>query len=104
MPEAPPPGPAPTTRTSTRRPYPRFALGSRSRQESGHQAARPVRRRARTRRDRMKIAVCVKQIPDPAVPGKLEADHTLDRPGKLILDDSASYGVEMALQPADKAG
>src|SRR5450432_4047185 len=52
----------------------------------------------------MNIAVCVKQIPDPAVPGKLEADHTLERVGKLILDDSDSYGVEMALQLADKAG
>ena len=52
----------------------------------------------------MNIAVCVKQIPDPAVPGKLEADHTLERAGKLILDDSDAYGVEMALQLADKAG
>ena len=30
----------------------------------------------------MNIAVCVKQIPDPAVPGKLDADHTLDRVGQ----------------------
>ncbi len=52
----------------------------------------------------MNIAVCVKQIPDPAVPGKLEADHTLERAGKLILDDSDAYGVEMALQLVDKAG
>jgi len=52
----------------------------------------------------MNIAVCVKQIPDPAVPGKLDADHTLDRSGKLILDDSDAYGVEMALQLAEKAG
>jgi electron transfer flavoprotein beta subunit len=52
----------------------------------------------------MQIAVCVKQIPDPAVPGKLDADHTLDRSGKLILDDSDSFGVEMALQLAEKAG
>src|SRR4051812_24960959 len=52
----------------------------------------------------MNIAVCVKQIPDPAVPGKLEADHTLERAGKLILDDSDSYGVEMSLQLAEKAG
>ena len=51
----------------------------------------------------MNIAVCVKQIPDPAEPGKLEADHTLDRSGKLILDESDSYGVEMALQLVDKA-
>ena len=32
----------------------------------------------------MNIAVCVKQIPDPAVPGKLQADHTLERAGKLM--------------------
>ena len=46
----------------------------------------------------MNVAVCVKQIPDPAVPGSLDADHTLNRDGKLILDESDSYGVEMALQ------
>ena len=53
---------------------------------------------------RMNVVVCVKQIPDPAEPGKLEADNTLDRSGKLILDESDSYGVEMALQLADAAG
>jgi electron transfer flavoprotein beta subunit len=52
----------------------------------------------------MNIAVCVKQIPDPADPGALNADHTLKRDGKLILDESDSYGVEMALQLVDKAG
>src|SRR2546423_8988265 len=52
----------------------------------------------------MNIAVCVKQIPDPAEPGALNADHTLKRDGKLILDESDSYGVEMALQLCDKAG
>src|SRR6187455_1476012 len=52
----------------------------------------------------MNIAVCVKQIPDPAEPGALNADHTLKREGKLILDESDSYGVEMALQLVDKAG
>ncbi len=52
----------------------------------------------------MNIAVCVKQIPDPSVPGKLEEDHTLERSGKQILDDSDAYGVEMALQLAEKAG
>src|SRR6266852_5216850 len=51
----------------------------------------------------MNVAVCVKQIPDPAVPGALTADHTLDRSGKLILDESDSYGVEMALQLVDAA-
>lgn len=49
----------------------------------------------------MNVVVCVKQIPDPATPGSLDpATHTLDRSGKLILDDSDSYGVEMALQLA----
>jgi electron transfer flavoprotein beta subunit len=53
----------------------------------------------------MNIAVCVKQIPDPAVPGELDSEtKTLKREGKLILDDSDAYGVEMALQLADKAG
>ncbi|MGH9091475.1 MAG: electron transfer flavoprotein subunit beta/FixA family protein [Acidimicrobiales bacterium] len=49
----------------------------------------------------MNVVVCVKQIPDPAAPGSLDpTTHTLDRSGKLILDDSDSYGVEMALQLA----
>ena len=53
----------------------------------------------------MNIAVCVKQIPDPATPGELDPEtKTLEREGKLILDESDSYGVEMALQLADKAG
>ena len=47
----------------------------------------------------MNVAVCVKQIPDPASPRKLDPNtHTLVRDGKLILDDSDAYGVEMALQ------
>jgi electron transfer flavoprotein beta subunit len=53
----------------------------------------------------MHVVVCVKQIPDPAVPGELDPNtHTLKREGKLILDESDSYGVEMALQLVDKAG
>jgi len=52
----------------------------------------------------MNVVVCVKQIPDPAVPGSLAADYTLDRAGKLILDESDSYGVEMGLQLVDAAG
>src|SRR6202023_1617927 len=51
------------------------------------------------------VVVCVKQIPDPAAPPALEpGTHTLDRSGKLILDESDAYGVEMALQLADAAG
>jgi electron transfer flavoprotein beta subunit len=53
----------------------------------------------------MNIVVCVKQIPDPATPGELDPEtKTLKREGKLILDESDGYGVEMALQLADKAG
>src|SRR5436189_4274106 len=52
----------------------------------------------------MNVAVCVKQIPDPATPGQLDDHHWLKREGKLILDESDSYGVEMALQLVDKAG
>ena len=47
----------------------------------------------------MKVAVCVKQIPDPADPGAIDpGTKTLNRDVKLILDESDSYGVEMALQ------
>jgi electron transfer flavoprotein beta subunit len=53
----------------------------------------------------MNVVVCVKQIPDPAAPGALDpTTHTLKREGKLILDDSDSYGVEMALQLVSAAG
>src|SRR6202140_2268654 len=53
----------------------------------------------------MNVVVCVKQIPDPAAPGRFEeGTHTLDRSGKLILDDSDTYGVEMALQLAESSG
>ena len=53
----------------------------------------------------MHVVVCVKQIPDPAVPGELDpSTNALKREGKLILDESDSYGVEMALQLVDKAG
>ncbi len=53
----------------------------------------------------MNIVVCVKQIPDPAMPGQLDPNtKTLKREGKLIMDESDSFGVEMALQLAEKAG
>src|ERR1700723_2622551 len=53
----------------------------------------------------MNVVVCVKQIPDPAAPGALDpGTHTLVRSGKLIMDDSDSYGVEMALQLAGGEG
>ena len=53
----------------------------------------------------MNVVVCVKQIPDPADPGSMDpSSKTLKRDGKLILDESDSYGVEMALQLVDTAG
>src|SRR4051795_9962937 len=53
----------------------------------------------------MNVIVCVKQIPDQAMPGELDSSsNTLKREGKLILDDSDSYGVEMALQLVATAG
>ena len=53
----------------------------------------------------MNVTVFVKQIPDPAQPGSLDpSSNALKRDGKLILDESDSYGVEMALQLVDKAG
>ncbi|HUR78014.1 MAG TPA: electron transfer flavoprotein subunit beta/FixA family protein [Acidimicrobiales bacterium] len=52
----------------------------------------------------MNVVVCVKQIPDPANPGSLGSDNFLDRSGKLIIDDSDMYGVEMALQLVHAAG
>ena len=53
----------------------------------------------------MNITVCVKQIPDPSSPGALDpSTHALKRDGKLILDESDAYGVEMALQLVAAAG
>ena len=53
----------------------------------------------------MHVAVCVKQIPDPAAAGRLDpATKTLVREGKFVMDDSDSYGVEMALQLVQSAG
>jgi electron transfer flavoprotein beta subunit len=49
--------------------------------------------------------VCVKQIPEPAAPPALDpATFRLDRSGKLVMDDSDSYGVEMALRLVEEAG
>lgn len=51
----------------------------------------------------MKIAVCVKQIPDPSGAGRLDpATNLLVREGvELVLDPGDSYGVEAALQLAE---
>lgn len=49
----------------------------------------------------MKVVVCVKQIPDPATPYKLEeGSNWLIRPAEQVLDDTDRYGVEMGLQLA----
>lgn len=49
----------------------------------------------------MKIAVCVKQIPDPASPSTLDpTTHNLVRPNEQVLDDTDRYGVEVGLQIA----
>ncbi len=53
----------------------------------------------------MNVAVCVKQIPDTADPPALDPqDHTLVREGKLIMDESDGYGVEMGLQLVEADG
>jgi len=50
----------------------------------------------------MKIAVCVKQIPDPATPYTLDpATHFLVRPNEQVLDDTDRYGIEVGLQLAE---
>lgn len=51
----------------------------------------------------MKIAVCVKQIPDPASAYQLNPDTlNLVRPDEQVLDDTDRYGVEVGLQIADQ--
>ncbi len=52
----------------------------------------------------MKVVVCVKQIPDPAVVGSLDEAFRLRRTGKVILDDADTYGVEVALRLVEAAG
>jgi electron transfer flavoprotein beta subunit len=50
----------------------------------------------------MRIAVCVKQIPDPATPYELDPEtHFIVRPDAQVLDDTDRYGVEVGLQLAD---
>ena len=51
----------------------------------------------------MNIAVCVKQIPDPATPYQLDPDdHFVVRPDDQVLDDTDRYGVELGLQLAEQ--
>lgn len=53
----------------------------------------------------MRVAVFVKQIPDPSGAGRLDPDsHLLVREGvELVLDPGDAYGVEAALQIAEGA-
>ena len=49
----------------------------------------------------MKIAVCAKQIPDPA--NHIEySDGQIVRPEEQVLDDTDRYGIEVALQLKEK--
>lgn len=53
----------------------------------------------------MKIAVCVKQIPDPATPYALDpSTHFVVRPNDQVLDDTDRYGIEVGLQLVAAAG
>lgn len=54
----------------------------------------------------MHIAVCVKQIPDPAEPTQFDPEtFRLDRTSaKIVLDESDAAGVEMALQLVEATG
>jgi len=50
----------------------------------------------------MNIAVCVKQIPDPATPYELDTEnHWVIRPNDQVLDDSDRVGIEVGLQLAE---
>ena len=49
----------------------------------------------------MKIAVCAKQIPDPANPIEY-SNGQIVRPEEQVLDDTDRYGIEVALQLKEK--
>ena len=50
----------------------------------------------------MNIAVCVKQIPDPAALYELDAEnHWVVRPEDQVLDDTDRFGIEIGLQLAE---
>jgi electron transfer flavoprotein beta subunit len=50
----------------------------------------------------MNIAVCVKQIPDPATPYDLDSEnHWVVRPNDQVLDDTDRVGIEVGLQLAE---
>jgi electron transfer flavoprotein beta subunit len=50
----------------------------------------------------MNIAVCVKQIPDPAALYELDSEnHWIVRPNDQVLDDTDRFGIEIGLQLAE---
>jgi electron transfer flavoprotein beta subunit len=50
----------------------------------------------------MNIAVCVKQIPDPAALYELDSEnHWVVRPNDQVLDDTDRFGIEVGLQLAE---
>jgi electron transfer flavoprotein beta subunit len=53
----------------------------------------------------MNVVVCVKQVPDPNSPGRLDpSTHHLQRDGELVLDPGDEFGVEAGLQLTEKHG
>lgn len=53
----------------------------------------------------MNIAVCVKQIPDPAALYELDSEnHWVIRPNDQVLDDTDRFGIEVGLQLAEASG
>ena len=51
--------------------------------------------------ENMKIAVCAKQIPDPAITVTYDGGN-IARPDEQVLDDTDRYGIEVALQLKEK--
>jgi electron transfer flavoprotein beta subunit len=52
----------------------------------------------------LKIAVTVKQVPDPNAAQGLEPDNTIARDRELVLDPGDEYGIEEGLQLKEKHG
>ena len=54
----------------------------------------------------MKVVVCVKQIPDPNSPGRLEPNtHFLQREGvEVVMDPGDEFGVEAGLKLVEAQG
>jgi len=52
----------------------------------------------------LKIAVTMKQVPDPGGPQGLEADRTLLRDREVALDPGDEYGIEVALRIKESQG